>query len=140
MAEVRVSPRAEIKRVLLAETDVTALAGERIFIGRTRPEQGRIQGAYIELRNVGEVYKSDFYRYAYQRIDVYCVAPDNELADELDLIVYGILDRIVDEFPLVGCLPGGAYDIDEREFRDLNIVRNGIFRPYRVNYADSYTT
>ena len=59
MAVVRVSPRAEIQRILLADADVTALTGDRIFIGRSTPEQGRIQRAYVELRNVGDVHKTD---------------------------------------------------------------------------------
>ena len=139
MPTIRVAARKEVQKVLLASPDVTALTGDRIHRG-TISGPARVQHHYIEMRNVGGIFKDDNYEYADQRIDVFCFAPTMDEAEDLDTIVYGILDNIVGDLPIVNCSPGGSYDTTEGPggARDPNIPRTGLFRPYRVTYIDHY--
>ena len=133
MPRVYVNPRKELVKILAT---IPGINENSIFIGSV-PQGTRLQRVYHILRSVGERYKTDYYEYMWQRIDIYTYADTSEAADEIDFAIYEVLEAIQGGFPIVQCLPGGNYDA-ARRVDNPNQLASGVFRSYRVMYADSY--
>ena len=142
MTTVLVNPRKELKEIL---EGLPGILQGTVHIGSLPRRTARVQMPYIVLRAVGERYKDDYYEYMRQRVDIFFFASSVDEAEELDLMVYSVLDSIDGGFPIVQAQPGGSYDIVGGQAaiastgkQDANIQGTGVWRSYRILYVDSY--
>lgn len=124
---------ADIKEYLLADSTIANRVSDRIYNSEfprnlIKTDASRIAPCLV-LRGVGGILTPDLTPFGDGRVDVYTYAADHDIAQEVDLLVYDVLERMNGYGSVNYVSPGGwVYPIPED-----GTGRRGLFRSFIIH-------